>query len=326
MTTRTLPKSYIQSPPTAGLPRLVHKVRRYALGPLFTPAHWLWAHRYGTPGLSFHAWAARFGAGLIFGRKAPLPLGWAFNFIFSPMDSTRYFEFDFAWNALAAAADQGKVHRYLDVSSPRLVPTRLVDSYPQISADLINPDGKDLTLTGEILAAAGLADRCHLHDCTITEAAFAPESFDTITSISVIEHIPEDSAAVESMWRLLAPGGRLILTVPCAAQASEQVINFNEYGLLTPDEAGYVFWQRFYDTVELEERIFRVIGRPQRSRIYGEKQAGLFQKNANRKRTDYATTYPFWREPTMMGQEYAYFDRIEDLPGEGVFAMEFVKA
>ena len=43
----------------------------------------------------------------------------------------------------------------------------------------------------------------------IEKAPFEPETFDTITSISVLEHIPEDRAALEKMWKLLKPGGQV---------------------------------------------------------------------------------------------------------------------
>jgi len=39
-------------------------------------------------------------------------------------------------------------------------------------------------------------------------------SFDLITCISVLEHIPDHAAAVAGMCRLLRPGGRLLLTFP----------------------------------------------------------------------------------------------------------------
>jgi hypothetical protein len=145
-----------------------------------------------------------------------------------------------------------------------------------------------------------------------------------VTSISVLEHIPRDREAVGVMWRLLETGGRLLLTVPCAAASSEQYIDRNEYGLLAPDAGGFVFWQRFYDEALLERNVFSVTGAPSRRAVYGERVAGSFQANAVRKRSDPA--YPFWQEPTMMAREYSRFDRIADLPGEGVVALEFIKS
>lgn len=40
------------------------------------------------------------------------------------------------------------------------------------------------------------------------------DTFDFITCISVLEHIPEHNAAIESMLRLLRPGGHMALTFP----------------------------------------------------------------------------------------------------------------
>jgi hypothetical protein len=35
--------------------------------------------------------------------------------------------------------------------------------------------------------------------------------------------------------------------------------------------------------------------------------------------------YPFWREPYMMAVEYQSFSSIDELPGEGVVMLEFIK-
>jgi hypothetical protein len=35
--------------------------------------------------------------------------------------------------------------------------------------------------------------------------------------------------------------------------------------------------------------------------------------------------YPFWREPYMMATEYKSFTSIDELPGEGVVMLEFIK-
>jgi hypothetical protein len=113
------------------------------------------------------------------------------------------------------------------------------------------------------------------------------------------------------------------MTVPCSSKASEQYIDRDRYGILAPAEDGYYFWQRFYDRQELEDRIFAVAGRPSRQVVYGEKKPGSFQENAARKRAD--RYYPLWKEPYMMAREYRRYASIEDLPGEGVVALEFDK-
>ncbi|MCX6983437.1 MAG: class I SAM-dependent methyltransferase [Lentisphaerae bacterium] len=290
------------------------------VGSILSPTYWLLAHRNRVPGLQVRLHCAFLGLSLLYSHKAPVSYVTVYHLLFWPMDSTRYFEFDFMWRVLISI---DTVERYLDVSSPRLFPILVSSKKRKLKADLINPDTKDLAITANLIRAIGLTDRCRWHNCLIETAPFETESFDMITSISVMEHIPQDTPAIKRMWDLLRRGGRLLLSVPCAAEASEQYINRNEYGLLEPDEKGFVFGQRFYDLPLLQERIFSVTGPPNRYAIYGEKIAGSFLQNAERKRTD--PQYPYWREPYMMGEEYRYFEGVSDLPGEGVIAMEFIK-
>lgn len=51
-----------------------------------------------------------------------------------------------------------------------------------------------------------------IHDDITHSSLLGP--YDTITCISVLEHIRNSRAAIESMYKVLAPGGRLILTCP----------------------------------------------------------------------------------------------------------------
>ncbi len=297
------------------------KVFHFVIGMFLSPLFWVLSHRYNMPGLEFHRECVKLGVYLLFNRKATsLSYTSIYHLLFFPMDSTRYFEFDFVWktlNMLPAA-------KYLDVSSPRVIPLLYLCKHPKLKAELINPDSNDYEITADFLDALGLSTRCKLQQMPIEAVPFKSASFDVITSISVLEHIPGNGSALRKMWELLKPGGKLILTVPCMAEATEQYISENEYGLLTPGEDGYTFWQLYYDSVILKEKIFPITGKPARMVIYGEKEAGSFAKNAHLKRSRGAG-YPFWREPYVMGSEYAYFQSIQSLPGEGVVAMEFVK-
>jgi SAM-dependent methyltransferase len=244
----------------------------------------------------------------------------AFGLVFFPMDSFRYFEFEFVWQSSKAL----RIQSYLDVSSPRLFPLSLADHFPDLVADLVNPAGDDLPQTEALASALGLTRRCRFHSELIESAPFANASFDLITSISVIEHIPNDRNAVNAMWRMLKPGGHLLITVPCAAHASEEYINLDEYGLLEKDERGFVYWQRYYDEGLLAERIFSITGEPSRMAVYCEKHPGDYDRNVSEKRSSGAL-YPFWREPFMMGVDFGYAHRISELRGMGVVAMEFIK-
>lgn len=288
------------------------------MGVVLSPLYWLLAHRYHTPGLGLHQNCARFVLRLLSKPPDSISNGWLYYLLFMPMDSTRYFEFDFVWRALSQISFQ----RYLDVSSPRLFPLLLLSERRGLKADLLNPDQSDLGITANFARAAGLTDRCRLHNSLIQMAPFVSETFDAITSISVIEHIPQDTLAIKKMWELLSPGGRFLLSVPCAAEAEEQYINVNPYHLLNPDPNGFVFLQYLYDETLLQERIFDMTGPPARFRIYGEKRAGFLRRNLDAKASP---RYPFWSEPYTTGKEFRYFSSLGDLPGEAVIAMEFVK-
>jgi SAM-dependent methyltransferase len=312
-------RSYIRVPAPSRFTAM-QKIAVGAAGILLSPVYWFLASKRGAPGMTFRAKCAKLGVRLFFSRRNVMPMKFIYLNLFGPMDSTRYFEFDILGGALSRMT----IKEYLDVSSPRLFPAILVDENPSVRAHMINPDARDLHVSRMLIQSMGIQERCRLHDCLISNAPFEPEKFDLITCISVIEHIPDDRCAVEKMWSLLKPQGRLWITVPCSAKSSEQYIDRNEYGILSPAENGYFFWQRFYDSEKLKDRIFSLTGPPSRQAVYGEKIPESFQKNAARKRAD--RYYPLWKEPYMMACEYRRYESIEELPGEGVIAMEFIKS
>lgn len=289
------------------------------LGALLSPAYWVMAHRYRTPGLRLRINYGLLGLRLLCSPKAPVSYAMIYRVLFWPMISTRYFEFAFMWDALSKLS----IPRYLDVSSPQLFPIILILKKHELVADLVNPDAADLTSTARLVKALDLQSRCNIHACLISAAPFEPGSFDVVTSMSVVEHIPQDMQAVQKMWELLKPGGRLLLTLPCAAQASEQYTDQNAYGLLEPDEQGLFFYQRLYDQDLLEERVFSVAGQPRQRVIYGERTPGTLRRTLDRQLED--PFYPLWREPYTLGQDFCYFRGIGELPGEGVIALEFQK-
>ena len=189
---------------------------------------------------------------------------------------------------------------------------------------MLNPDVSDLASTAKLVKALGLEDRCSLKSCLIDAAPFEAGSFDVITSISVVEHIPQDTEAIQKMWSLLKPGGRLLLTLPCAAEAAERYNNRSEYGLVTPDDDGNFFFYRLsYDEQSLEERIFSVTGQPSRRAIYGESLVAFYSRISIEKWQ--TLFYPYWQEPYIMGRDFRYFESLGDLPGDGVIGLEFEK-
>lgn len=298
---------------------VVYKLWTRLKGILLSPIYLVMAQIAGGPGIGFHVRCAAIAASLfITGR---ISLKTSYQYLFFPMDSTRYFEFHEVWKRLKGFS----FRHYLDVSSPRLMPLLLLKSAPKATANLINPDLSDLKETEKLANALGLKSRCEFFNDVFESSMFPSVSFDLITCLSVLEHIPEDSAVLKSMWSLLRPGGKLILTLPCMAQSLDQYISYNQYGVLKQGEDGYTFWQHYYDQNRLESFIFSVTGKPAYFSVYGEKRRGLFFRNSTMKRL-FGSLYPFWREPYMIASEYQSFSSTDDLPGEGVIMLEFIKA
>lgn len=49
---------------------------------------------------------------------------------------------------------------------------------------------------------------------SVAKLPFSEGTFDLVTSLDVIEHVDDDLAALKEMYRVLKPGGLLLLTVP----------------------------------------------------------------------------------------------------------------
>jgi len=276
----------------------------------------LLAHACGLPGLEVRLRIAALAArvGLRRGRVRSTAL---YNMLFFPMDSTRYFEFDFMWRRLQGLA----AGRYLDVSSPRLLPLLFVHANPGISATLVNPDPSDLEETFDLAEACGLGSRCVFESKVIDALSIPDGSVDVVTCMSVLEHIRGDADALARMWRMLRPGGRLLLSLPCAAAAEQQFINVKTYDFTTNEDDGSTFHQYVYSDTTLR-RLVAVTGPPAIQEVYGERARGFHLALYERKWRDRA--YPFWREPWFM-TGFSRFESIQDLPGEGVVLLEFIK-
>ena len=297
---------------------IVQKLWRGLIGILLLPGYMLAAKALRTPGVSIHIQCVSLAVRLFFLRR--ISFHTFYLLICFPMDSTRYFEFHEVLSSLKNIS----FSRCLDVSSPRLMPIMLLIQNKVAIVNILNPDRTDIQETERLADALELTNRCNFKNSTIEMAKYTPETFDLITCISVLEHIPADREAVEVMWLLLRPGGRLIFTLPCMAKPLEQYISRNDYNVLSPGSDGYTFWQRYYDEERLRESIFNIAGEPTKIVVYGERRHGLFFRNTSMKRL-LGSLYPFWRESYMMGKEYRYFDTVSELPGEGVVMLEFVK-
>jgi SAM-dependent methyltransferase len=296
--------------PLRGGSRIAHLLAGLGLFPFY----WAAGALLGVPGMQFRRMCFAAGVRLLF---APGHLADAYRCIVAPMDSVRHFEMDFFWKR----AQDAKPRSVLDVSSPRLFTLLLLRHDRNARADLLNPDGRDLARTRSLAQGLGVGARCRFLEQRI-DATSRVETYSLVVCMSVLEHIIDDIDALRTMWEHVAPGGRLLLSVPCAATALEEETNVDEYGLLERDGEGFVFWQRYYDESRLQA-LFAITGQPVFRTMYAERVPGAYDDDVLAKRTN--PRYPHWREPFATARAYAYRDNVATLSGMGVVAMEFAK-
>lgn len=115
------------------------------------------------------------------------------------------------------------------VPAPRLYVTEqltpayvwLSDRYPDVvgSEYLTGRTGSGQSLVSRV------ADACSgLRHEDVTRLTFADGSKDAILSFEVLEHVPDYPAALREFYRVLASGGRLLLTVPFGEDSTENVV------------------------------------------------------------------------------------------------------
>lgn len=85
--------------------------------------------------------------------------------------------------------------------------------------ELLSPFGhvEGLEPDADILLAE-TESRWLIHRCAFDEDFLPGQNYHLITLLDVLEHLEDDQAALEQIARILAPGGKLILTVPAHQQ------------------------------------------------------------------------------------------------------------
>lgn len=298
------------APPLTGARRIAYAVA----GLVLFPFYWLVGGLLGVPGMRFRFRCLWAGLRLMLvGNFAE-----AYRCIVFPLDSVRHFEMEFFWERTRALGPEN----VLDVSSPRLIALLNLRADARARVDLVNPDTKDLARTRRMARGLGVDGRCRFFDVLVEDMPSNACDYQLVTCMSVLEHIVDDLSALQTMWDRVAPGGRLLLSVPCAAHGLEEFTNVDEYGLLQADEMGFVYWQRYYDEARLQE-LFAITGSPVSRAIYAERVPGDYDADVYAKRTN--RFYPFWREPYATARAYARRENLATLPGMGVIALEFAK-
>jgi hypothetical protein len=279
------------------------------------PKLWLtswWVRHYAVarnlPGLAFDQFGRQAGKRLFLHSPREASV-----YLLNPVSAVRYFEFDFAMNSLPL-----NLNSCLDVSSPRLFSLYVAKQQPGSSVHVVNPDPSDLSVTKQMASGLDLPN-VSFEPCAIDRIS-CTRGFDCIWSLSFIEHISgayDDRAAVGMLYNLLAPGGRLILTIPVDRKYWLEYRDRDDYGTQPTTEDGRVFSQRNYDASAINDRIFAVVQQtPSALRWFGETRPGSFAKHEARcirlglrqSVLDPKEIVDNWRE----------YESWEDMPGWGV--------
>lgn len=165
---------------------------------------------------------------------------------------------------------------------------------------------KQYSFSAKIDGAADRRKRFRVIEADLLEANLPEESFDLITSVSVIEHFEgsSDSAAMKATARLLRPGGRLILTTLVNEPFStEFYLKKSVYGVQF--RGSPVFYQRHYDLRNLAERVIQPSGLLEANRVYfGDYGFQCFEKILQRPKP--LRAFYAWSTPWLAMRHISY--------------------
>lgn len=238
----------------------------------------------------------------------------------TPVNSVRYWEFDFADRHLAGARGRG-----LDVSSPRLLSFYFAHRRRFAQIEISNPDRDDTRVTRQLADACGLRNISTRVENAVE--ATSTSKFEAIWTISVLEHIPldGDTAAVRSMFQALLPGGTLIITVPVDRIAWDEFRRRDTYSLAPdPEPDGTYFFQRYYDPASIRRRLIDAVGiEPDVVEWFGEVRPGRFRAYERRwRRLGFGATVA---DPSFVSRNFKHYVAWSDMPGAGVCGMRFTR-
>jgi len=226
---------------------------------------------------------------------------------------------DFLWRNLRG---RESANSYLDVGSPWVLPFMTLRRIAIRQATLL-------------VRRAALMEHfdhlCKLETQTDVIAARATKlpsiraergPFDIVTTISWSRPTDKEIETLASLWSTVKPGGLLLMSLPCARLPG------HEKGSQSPPE-GIVgrgserTTHDAYDERDLTKHIFPVVGQPKSHEIYGETTPRNHHNRSWRGRS--SDSVLDCRESLMIGRNWKRFARLDELPGQGLIAMKFLR-
>lgn len=120
------------------------------------------------------------------------------------------------------AANESVLARFLEIgggrgravdlgTGPGHIPVLIARARPEARIVAVDAAQTMLDLARERVDQAGLADRITLQQANVRDLPFGDDSFDEVFSNSILHHIPDPLDFLREAWRVLVPGGVLLI-------------------------------------------------------------------------------------------------------------------
>jgi SAM-dependent methyltransferase len=193
---------------------------------------------------------------LIHGR-----LKWSLRYLIVPANYWRALEYRMVYDEGAFQ----RTDRVLDIGSPKILSLYLAR---KLGAEVFATDIDDYfvpeyTLLRQLEGVSPYTFHIGIEDGR--RLSFPDHSFNKVYAISVIEHIPDtgDTECMQEIRRVLAPGGRCIITVPFWPTSRTDYKKASEFYWAASSRTvadGRVFFQRRYSEKDLWVRLIEPSG------------------------------------------------------------------